>query len=217
MSAPTGPTSCAATPRCGRPASCGRIRSGAGCCAPNPITAFGRRRCCSTCATRSAPATSGWRGRAATAISGRRCCRFPPSLMPTAACRSRPVRTTGSPSAGTRWTRVCASWPTRREPVRSLAAASKTACSALKGRKAQCRTGPLTWSPTSTGECPTRGSRTFCSRWTTPPGSPRPSPTCDPGSPVATASVCSTCCSPRESTSACARWPKPRPRTGSGN
>ena len=33
----------------------------------------------------------------------------------------------------------------------------------------------------------------------------------------ATASVCSTCCSPRESTSACARWPKPRPRTGSGN
>ena len=65
-------TSCAATPRRGRPASCGRIRSGAGCCAPNPITACGRRRCCSTCATRSAPATSGWRGRAATAISERR-------------------------------------------------------------------------------------------------------------------------------------------------
>ena len=64
-------TSCAATPRRGRPASRGRIRSGAGCCAPNPITACGRRRCGSTCATRSAPATSGWRGRGATAaISG---------------------------------------------------------------------------------------------------------------------------------------------------
>ena len=32
-------------------------------CAPNPITASGRRRC-STYGTRSAPATSGWRGRA---------------------------------------------------------------------------------------------------------------------------------------------------------
>ena len=42
---------------------------------------------------------SGWRGRAATATSERRCCRLPPSLMPTAACRSRPVRATGSPSA----------------------------------------------------------------------------------------------------------------------
>ena len=41
--------------------------------------------------------------------------------------------------------------------------------------------------------------------------------TCEPGSPAATASVCSTCCSPRESTSACARWPRPRPRTGSGS
>ena len=30
----------------------------------------------------------------------RRCCRLPPSLMPTAARRLRPVRTTGSPSAG---------------------------------------------------------------------------------------------------------------------
>ena len=48
-----------------------------------------RRRCCSTCAMRSAPATSGWHGRAATATSGRRCCRLPLSLMPTAACRSR--------------------------------------------------------------------------------------------------------------------------------
>ena len=48
----------------GRPASCGRTRGGAGCCARNPITASGRRRCCSTCGTRSAPATSGWRGRA---------------------------------------------------------------------------------------------------------------------------------------------------------
>ena len=34
----------------------------------------------------------------------RRCCRLPPSLMPTAACRSRSVRTTGSPSAGSCWT-----------------------------------------------------------------------------------------------------------------
>ena len=164
-----------------------------------------------TCGTRSAPATSGWRGRAVTATSERRCCRCPPSLMPTAACRSRPVRTTGSPSAGSRWTKVCAGWPPRREPGRSLAtAASKTACSASKGRKAPCRTGPLTWSPTSTGGCPTRGSRTSCSRWTTPPGSPRPSRTCEPGSPAATASVCSTCCSPRASTSPCARWPRPR-------
>ena len=38
---------------------------------------LGRRRCCSTCATRSAPATSGWHGRGATAISERRCCRLP--------------------------------------------------------------------------------------------------------------------------------------------
>ena len=37
--------SCAATARRGRPASCGRIRGGAGCCAPNPITASGRWRC----------------------------------------------------------------------------------------------------------------------------------------------------------------------------
>ena len=51
------------------PGSCGRTRGGGGCCAPNPITASGRRRCCSTCETRSAPATSGWRGRAATATS----------------------------------------------------------------------------------------------------------------------------------------------------
>ena len=40
------------------------------------------------------PATSGWRGRAATAPSERRCCRLPPSLMLTAACWLRPVRTT---------------------------------------------------------------------------------------------------------------------------
>ena len=57
----------------------------------------------------------------------------------------------------------------------------------------------------------------ICSRWTPPPGSPRPSRTCGPDRPAATASVCSTCCSPRESTSACARWPRPRPRTGSGS
>ena len=37
---------------------------------------------------------------AATATCERRCCRLPPSLMPTAARRLRPVRTTGSPSAG---------------------------------------------------------------------------------------------------------------------
>ena len=47
-----------------------------------------------------ARATSGWRGPAATATCERRCCRLPPSLMPTAARRLRPVRTTGSPSAG---------------------------------------------------------------------------------------------------------------------
>ncbi len=35
--------------------------------------------------------------------------------------------------------------------------------------------------------------------------------------PAATASGCSTCCSPRASTSACARWPRPRPRTASGS
>ena len=38
--------------------------------------------------------------------------------------------------------------PPRRGPVRSLAEASKTACSASRGRKPPCRTGPLTWSPT---------------------------------------------------------------------
>ena len=77
----------------------------------------------------------------------RRCCRLPPSLMPTAACRLRPVRTTGSPSAGSLSTRACAGWPPRRGPVRSLAEASKTACSASRGRKPPCWTGPLTWSP----------------------------------------------------------------------
>ena len=44
----------------------------------------------STCATLSAPATSGWRGRAATTITGGRCCRFPPARRPTAASRSGP-------------------------------------------------------------------------------------------------------------------------------
>ena len=134
--------------RLARPAS---RSSGSGCEDPLAlllqlalITASGRRRCCSTCGTRSAPATSGWRGRAATATSERRCCRLPPSLMPTTACRLRPVRTTGSPSAGSLWTRACAGWPPRRGPVRSLAEASKTAYSASRGRKPPCRTGPLT-------------------------------------------------------------------------
>ena len=95
--------------------------------------------------------------------------------------------------------------------------ASTMACSASKGPQPPCRTGPATSSPTSISGYPTRGSRTSCLRWTTPPGSPRPSRTCAPGRPVATASACSTCCSPRASISACARWPKPRPRTGSGN
>ena len=73
------------------------------------ITATGRRRCCSTCGTRvPRRRLSGSRGRAATATSERRCCRLPPPLMPTAACRLRPVRTTGSPSAGSLWTRACA-------------------------------------------------------------------------------------------------------------
>ena len=53
----TRSASCAATARRGRPGSCGRIRSGGGCCARNPITVSGRRRCCSTCGTRSAPTT----------------------------------------------------------------------------------------------------------------------------------------------------------------
>ena len=34
--------------------------------------------------------------------------------------------TTGSPSAGSPWTRVCGGWPPRRGPVRSPAGASKT-------------------------------------------------------------------------------------------
>ena len=110
----------------GRPRSRTRIRSGAGGCAPRSIPASGRRRCCSTCATPSAPATSGWRGRAATAISGGRCWRFPPSRMPTAACRSRPVRATGSPSASSpppsaccraTWSRGCCATPRRRANV----------------------------------------------------------------------------------------------------
>ena len=42
--------------------------------------------------------------------------------MPTA-CRSRPVRATGSPNAGSRWTKVDAGWTPQREPVRSLATA----------------------------------------------------------------------------------------------
>ena len=40
----SGSAFCAATARRGRPASCGRTRGGAGCCAPNPITVSGRRR-----------------------------------------------------------------------------------------------------------------------------------------------------------------------------
>ena len=36
--------------------------------------------------------------------------------MPAAACRSRPARTTGSPSAGSPSTRACAGWPPRRGP-----------------------------------------------------------------------------------------------------
>ena len=94
-----------------RPASCGRTRNGAGGCASSPIRASGRRRCCSSCATRSAPATSGWHGHAATAISGGRCCRFPPSRMPTTACRYRPVRTSSAVSGG-----IPASPKGRREP-----------------------------------------------------------------------------------------------------
>ena len=65
-----------------------RIRGGAGCCAPNPITVFWET------------AVLFHLRDACRAGDERRCCRLPPSLMPTAACRSRPVRTTGSPSAG---------------------------------------------------------------------------------------------------------------------
>ena len=65
-----------------------------------------------------------WRGRAATAISERRCCQPPPSWMPTAACRFRPVRT----SASSRWTKVCTGWTPRREPV-AIAGVSVDNCS----------------------------------------------------------------------------------------
>ena len=52
----------------------------------------------------------------------------------------------GSPSAGSLWTRG----------LRRLAAAARAGAVA-GGRKPPCRTGPLTWSPTSTGGCPRRG------------------------------------------------------------
>ena len=102
------------------------------------ITASGRRRCCSTCGTRSAPANV-WLARSrrygdirkGAAVGSR---------------RLRPVRTTGSPSAGSLWTRG----------LRRLAAAARAGAVA-GGRKPPCRTGPLTWSPTSTGGCPRRG------------------------------------------------------------
>ena len=77
-------------------------------------------------AARSAPATSGWRGRAATATSERRCCRLRPSAPASPhdwLCRA-PVRSGRG---------ACAGWPPRRGPVRSLAEASKTACSASRG------------------------------------------------------------------------------------
>ena len=91
-------------------------------------------------------ATSGWRGRTATGTSRRRCCRLPASLMATPACRSRPVRTTGSPSAGSPSPRgACTGWPlAARAGVNRLAAASKTACSASRERKPACRTGTRT-------------------------------------------------------------------------
>ena len=46
-------------------------------------------------------------GRAATAISGGRCCRFPPSRRPTATCRYRLVRATASPRTDSPWPTVC--------------------------------------------------------------------------------------------------------------
>ena len=65
---------------------CGRGRNptlrSSTCSAGVEVAALRFRWRCSTCATRSASATSGWRGRGATAISERRCCRLPPSLMP---------------------------------------------------------------------------------------------------------------------------------------
>ena len=102
-------------------------------------------------AARSAPATSGWRGRAAygdirkallsaSAVGSGQSARL---------ARRAPVRSSGRGA--------CAGWPPRRGPVRSLAEASKTACSASRGRKPSCRTGPLTWSPSSTGGCLRRG------------------------------------------------------------
>ena len=77
-------TSCAATARRGRPASCGRIRSGGGCCAPNPVTALGRRRCCSTYGTRSAPATS-WLARSRRYGDIRKALLAAPAVLPAPA------------------------------------------------------------------------------------------------------------------------------------
>ena len=66
----TGSHGCAGRENATSPTGCGRTRSGAGCCAANPTTACERRRCCSTCATRSVPAiiiywkhVEAWRGR----------------------------------------------------------------------------------------------------------------------------------------------------------
>ena len=106
---------------------------------------FGRRRCCSTCATRSAPATSGWRGRAATAISEKTLLSVPAVAE---ADRSLPV-----PASPHDWLAE------RRfaldEGLRRLAAAARADAIAggsiedshaprRKGRKPPCRTGPLT-------------------------------------------------------------------------
>ena len=63
------------------------------------------------------------------------------------------------------------------EGLRRLAAAARAGAiaggsiedSVLRVERTPCRTGPLTWSPTSTGGCPRRASRTSSSRCTTPP------------------------------------------------
>ena len=105
------------------------------------------------------------------ATSERRCCRLPPLLD---ADRSLPV-------------------PVSPRDCRRLAAAARAG--AITGGSSEDdvlrleRTapavpdGPLTWSPTATGGCPRRASQTSSSRWTTPPGSPRLSSTCEPGEP----------------------------------
>ena len=73
----------------------------------------------------------------------------------SALCWKRSTSCAATARGGRR--RRLAGWPPRRGPVRSSAGASKDSVLRVeKGRKPPCRTGPLTWSPTSTGGCPRR-------------------------------------------------------------